>query len=200
MQAYRIGKVQQPWTNFIPPLRGGVFRRNGDDEKTDSPASDDEGESAWGSESTSSSLGTPSLGPTLLEAGALDKETEKAGLNEDTANAWHTAALRKRNTFPTDKLSRAAYTAALEKQEIADDILAYPSLDVETQLAIRREYQALHEKIKADGHYQCRYSEYGKDSIRWLAMFAIFAYTLHIKWYWTSAMCLGLFWVSQMAL
>lgn len=196
MQAYRIGKVQQPWTNFIPPLRGGVFRKHGDEEKREAAASEDEDESAWGAESTSSGLSTPSLGPTLLEAGTLDKETEKAGLNEETANAWHTAALRKRTTFPTDKLSRAAYTAALEKQEIADDILAYPSLDVETQLAIRREYQALHDKIKADGHYQCRYSEYAKDSVRWIAVFAVFVYLLHIEWYWSSAVFLGLFWVS----
>jgi delta8-fatty-acid desaturase len=196
MQAYRIGKVQQPWTNFIPPLRGGVFRKHGDEEKRDTAASEDEDESAWGAESTSSSLSTPSLGPTLLESGTLNKETEKAGLTEETANAWHTAALRKRTTFPTDKLSRAAYTAALEKQEIADDILAYPSLDVETQLAIRREYQDLHDRIKAEGHYQCRYSEYGKDSIRWGAVFALFAYTLYIEWYCTAAMFLGLFWVS----
>lgn len=31
MKAYRIGRVQLPWTNFEPPIRGGVYRKLGDD-------------------------------------------------------------------------------------------------------------------------------------------------------------------------
>jgi delta8-fatty-acid desaturase len=205
MLAYRVGKIQQPWTNFIPPLRGGVFRKFGADDKVETTSSEDEEGSTWGVDSTHSDnlsrLSTPSpcLGPIVLEAGTLEKDTVplKAPLLsvvEEKGNEWHHAAIRKRSNCPPG-MSRAAYTAALEQQEISNDIQAYPSLDVATQLAIRKEYQQLHERIKAEGHYQCRYSEYGKDSIRWAAVFVIFLYCLYTKWYLTAGVMLGLWWV-----
>jgi delta8-fatty-acid desaturase len=205
MLAYRVGKIQQPWTNFVPPLRGGVFRKFGSDEKAEDASSEDEDGSTWGTDSTHSDnlsrLNTPSpcLGPIVLEAGTLEKDTQplKAPLLtvvEEKGNEWHHAAIRKRSNCPPG-MSREAYTAALEQQEISNDIQAYPSLDVETQLAIRKEYQELHERVKAAGHYQCRYSEYGKDSIRFAIVFGIFLYLVYAKWYLMSGVMLGLWWV-----
>lgn len=31
MRAYRVGRIEQPWDNFAPPIRGGSFRSVGDD-------------------------------------------------------------------------------------------------------------------------------------------------------------------------
>lgn len=67
---------------------------------------------------------------------------------------------------------------------------------METQRAILADYRALHEQIKAEGLYQCRYSEYAKESLRYGLLFSAFLYLLWCKWYLTSAMFLGLFWVS----
>jgi delta8-fatty-acid desaturase len=205
MLAYRVGKIQQPWTNCIPPLRGGIYRKLGQDEKVDDATSEDEDGSTWGVDSIHSDnlsrLSTPSpcLRAIVLEAGTLEKDTQplKAPLLtvvEEKGNEWHHAAIRKRSNCPPG-MSRAAYTAALEEQEIANDVQAYPSLDVETQLAIRKEYQELHERVRAGGHYQCRYSEYGKDSIRWAIVFGLFLYLLYAKWYLMSGVMLGLWWV-----
>jgi delta8-fatty-acid desaturase len=58
------------------------------------------------------------------------------------------------------------------------------------------DYRALHEQFKSEGLYQCNYSAYAWESLRYLALFAAFGYFLHIKWYITSATFLGLFWVS----
>jgi delta8-fatty-acid desaturase len=61
------------------------------------------------------------------------------------------------------------------------------------------EYRALHQQIKDEGLYQCRYSEYGKECIRYAAFFGAFLYLLHIQWYMSSAVMLGVFWVCLIA-
>ena len=78
-----------------------------------------------------------------------------------------------------------------------DGLEENPSLDAETQQQILLDYRELHEQIKAEGLYQCNYSAYGWESLRYGALFAAFAYLLYSKWYLTSALFLGLFWVSQ---
>lgn len=90
---------------------------------------------------------------------------------------------------------REQYATEQEKLEIEEGIRENPSLDVETQKAIIEDYRALHQQIKDEGLYQCRYSEYAKESIRYALLFAAFAGLLYIKWYLTSAIFLGLFWV-----
>lgn len=90
---------------------------------------------------------------------------------------------------------REQYATEQEKLEIEEGIRENPSLDVETQKAIIEDYRVLHQQIKDEGLYQCRYSEYAKESIRYAFLFAAFAGLLYIKWYLTSAIFLGLFWV-----
>lgn len=93
------------------------------------------------------------------------------------------------------KAHRERYGREQEEREREEGIRDNPSLDVETQQAIITDYRALHEQIKAEGLYQCRYSEYAKESIRYGLLFAAFATLLYCKWYLTSAIFLGLFWV-----
>jgi delta8-fatty-acid desaturase len=91
---------------------------------------------------------------------------------------------------------RVQYAIEQEEREIEEGIRDNPSLDVETQKRIIDDYRALHQQFKDEGLYQCRYSEYAKESIRYGALFIAFGYFLYIKWYMTSAVFLGLFWVS----
>lgn len=96
-----------------------------------------------------------------------------------------------------DKTShRLQYATELEENEIAEGLRENPSIDVETQNQILLDYRELHEQIKAEGLYKCNYSAYGWESIRYAGLFAAFAYLLYSKWYLTSALFLGLFWVS----
>jgi hypothetical protein len=94
------------------------------------------------------------------------------------------------------KARRDQYAVEQEQLEREEGWRDNPSVDIETQKAIIIEYRALHEQFKAEGLYQCNYSAYAWESLRYLALFAAFGYCLHIKWYITSAMFLGLFWVN----
>lgn len=102
-------------------------------------------------------------------------------------------------TAPADGKSahRERYGTEQEQREREEGLRDNPSVDVETQQAIITDYRALHEQIKAEGLYQCRYSEYAKESIRYGLLFASFAILLYCKWYLTSAIFLGLFWVCH---
>jgi delta8-fatty-acid desaturase len=84
----------------------------------------------------------------------------------------------------------------MEEKEIMEGLRENPSLDAETQQQIIMDYRALHEQIKAEGLYQCNYSAYGWESIRYGTLFTAFAFLLYSEWYLTSALFLGLFWVS----
>lgn len=148
MKAYRIGRVQQPWTNLEPPIRSGN-------------KSDCNGE----------------------------KEGKEEPNSSDTIH-----------TYLSSPSSRDEYTASVEAKEIADGIASCPSLDADTQHKITLEYRALHERIKSEGLYNCRYSEYGKESIRYCLLFLAFIFLLRAKWYLWSSVFLGMFWVSNQAI
>lgn len=92
-------------------------------------------------------------------------------------------------------VARERFATELEEKEIADGLRDNPAVDAETQRAIVLEYRALHQRIKDEGLYTCRYSAYAKESIRYAILFGLFLYLLHAKWYLTSALALGLFWV-----
>lgn len=93
------------------------------------------------------------------------------------------------------KRHREQYAIEQEEREIEEGIRDNPSLDLDTQKAIIENYRALHQQIKDEGLYQCRYSEYAKESVRYGFLFAAFLGFLYIKWWMTSAVFLGLFWV-----
>ena len=97
---------------------------------------------------------------------------------------------------PDKKAAREKYATDLEQKEVADGLAENPSVDPETQRAIVGEYRALHQRIKDDGLYNCPYIEYGKECLRYGFLFGTFIYLLCAKWYFTSAIFLGLFWVS----
>ena len=95
------------------------------------------------------------------------------------------------------KNRRERFAEELEEKERAEGRRDNPSLDPATQRAIELDYRALHEQIKAENLYQCRYSEYATECVRYAFLFACFASLLYCKWYLTSAIFLGLFWVGS---
>lgn len=96
------------------------------------------------------------------------------------------------------KRHREQFAIEQEEKERDEGRRDNPALDPETQQAIINDYRALHEQFKAEGLYQCRYSEYAKESIRYGFLFAGFVGFLYCKWYMTSAIFLGLFWQQIM--
>lgn len=110
-------------------------------------------------------------------------------------DAENLSLARELDTALCKASQREQYATKLEQEEIAQGLLDNPAVDAETQRAIALEYRALHQQIKDEGLYQCRYSEYGKELIRYSILFAIFIYLLLAKWYLASAVFLGMFWV-----
>ncbi|KAF1345514.1 fatty acid desaturase-domain-containing protein [Delphinella strobiligena] len=101
-------------------------------------------------------------------------------------------------TASPSHLTRDEEIEAIEQREIDEGIAAWPSLDAETQRNITLEYRALHEQVKLHGLYNCRYSEYGKEMIRYSILFTAFLVLLRAEWYLTSAIFLGMFWQQIM--
>ncbi|KAL1636189.1 hypothetical protein SLS58_009883 [Diplodia intermedia] len=213
MKAYRIGRVAQPWTNLEPPIRAATAQRApdhapapaDDDTASDSASCNDDAASIFSARLDPLSSSNSSVG---LSDAELDAPKALGGDRSDALLAAPGDCRRRNNVattakpaaalFPTEKLSRTTYTAALEQKEVADGIRNYPSLDPETQQQIRSEYDALHRLIEAQGLYRCRYSQYGKEMLRYSALFCLFLFFLAKAWYLTSAVFLGFFWQQIM--
>lgn len=260
MKAYRIGRIIQPWINFEPPIRGGVYRKL-QDEDSDCAIFSEDDDLSVASNSILGSFNSSSTSLNLLDAAELDSnnnssDTCKRRVSKDKlkdyggegssgSDTYRRRAFQASNdtqdghspspspilsglhpsayivasqlaltevdeSVATRGSSHAAtalskppyasadiYASVAIQKEIDDDTRNYPSLDLKTQRNITLKYQALHQRIKDEGFYDCRYTEYGKEFIRYSLLFAIFFTALQHEWYLTSAAFLGLFWVSQ---
>lgn len=132
------------------------------------------------------------LPPKLSPSVPADEKAELA-LTSEKSNL---ASVAKKNDPDPVAEWRKQHATTLEESEIADSKRDWPALDEATQRSIILEYRELHEEIKAKGLYSCKYYKYGIESIRYGLLFSAFFYLLYIKWYLTSAVFLGMFWVS----
>ncbi|KAL2356457.1 fatty acid desaturase [Cryomyces antarcticus] len=172
MSKYCIGRIEGPWTNFTPPIRGGTFRPI---EESDASSEEDD----FGSDT--SSLSESSATSFESSAGMTIKRTQARTSSSDAqreARHW----------------SAETYTERTMQKELLKDLRDYPSLSPETQRSITRKYQQLHQTAKDGGFYDCPYIEYGKEIARYSTLFAVFIVALRAEWYVTSAVFLGLFW------
>ena len=260
MKAYRIGRIIQPWINFEPPIRGGVYRKHHEDD-SDCAISSEDDDLSLASNSILGSFNSSSTSLNLLDTAELesndknpdthkrrvsnDKRKDDRGEGRSHSDIYRRRAFEASNdtqdghssspssilpglyppvdivasdvalnddggssvtrkpshpaitVSPPPYASADIYASIAVQKEIDDDIRNYPSLDLKTQRDITLKYQALHQRVKDEGFYDCRYTEYGKELIRYSLLFAIFFTALRCEWYLTSAAFLGLFWVSQ---
>ena len=189
MKAFSIGRIQQPWVNFIPPIRQGPISTTTvqDVETAELPRPN-----------------VDSYLPSYNPEGLLNPMDEKPSYAESSGSSsdGDSQECQKRCTYNEAswkvpaKFSRTDYTASMQQREIERGLSSSPSIDLETQQNITKDYRALHEQVKAQGLYNCCFFEYGKEMIRYSLLFGLFIFLLHYKWYCTSAAALGLFWVS----
>lgn len=202
MHKYRIGRVIGPWDNLTPPLHGGVHRAL---PKRDSKYLDVEAErydSEEDSGTASDSGFSLASSNTSIDAGECESEllthrAIKGGLKINQEDDRALDGPQDSVVVAAAQLSREAYIAQACQQEVDDSIRDNPSLDAATQRGIKLKYQALHKRIKAEGYYDCNYSEYAKEFARYSLLFSMFLGFLKIGWYIPSAICLGFFWVSD---
>ena len=200
-----------PWVNRTPPIRGGIFRKYNLHNEPEIPdllepesSSDTDNESSvdLSSATTSTSLSECSS-PALDSVDKLDTSIPSLfldpslgqGLRKRTASS---AASSVSDAEETDSPAarRVEYTNRFVREGAEKSSRDYPSVDPEVQQGIIERYRALHQQIRDEGLYNCRYSEYGKEMLRYSALFLSFLFALHHGWYMTSAVFLGLFWVS----
>ena len=196
MGAYRIGRIQLPWTNLTPPISGGVYRSYPDPECSSSSSSSsvlehDEWSDTSDNEAVASS--TTSLESFDYTSTTILKQPQPLPQPVTRLRPQH----RAESTGPRPRhLSPSAYISQAVQDEIDSDTRDNPSLDVNTQNSINAKYQNLHQRVKDEGFYECQYLEYGRELVRYLTLFALFLVCLRWGWYLTSACLLGLFWVT----
>lgn len=166
MNSYRIGRIAGNWVNFTPPIRGGLFAEY----EKKGPADISKDPISIHAEQLSQFFSTAS--PTLELK--LEDDSECTIVPEPPTSMDNTD---------------------LVKQALEHDLDQYPALDALTQRAIVEKYRALHQKIKAEGYYDCQYRQYAKEMGRYLCIFAAFFVALKSEWFIASAALLGLFWV-----
>ena len=207
MNKYRIGRIAaEPWVNFTPPIRGGIYRDDTEaaQYKPDNEDGDDIG-SYWSSSQESLNSSTTSLDSItpgdVSHSDIINSHFHKRvdhyplSITQDrTKERMDTSSNTQLNDH--QRLSPKDYTSSAVQEAIDNDIRDNPSLDAETQREITLKYQILHQRVKDEGFYDCHYIEYGKEIIRYTLLFSIFLACLRAEWYLTSACFLGLFWVG----
>jgi len=188
MQQYQIGrKPAGPWTNLTPPIRGGTYGQPGDLYGKE----DDCGDVVREHKSPMSDRMRENEKVAYYDASLHVRERSCASRGSPVHIPVPTSGEHDSQHAPNE------YTDWAVQQGIDQDIQDYPSLDPAVQLRIAHKYRLLHQKIRDQGLYECRWLEYGKEMIRYVGLFLFFMLALYHSWYMTSAVFLGLFWVRQ---
>jgi sphingolipid 8-(E)-desaturase len=178
MQSFVIGRIEGRWTNFVPPIQGGVFRpHNEEDEDTQD------------TDSSASSTAPPT--PVFDSIDEQRHGLRKRRTSEETSiSSASSFSLHEKTDSVPDQLSLDTHTAS----EILLDTTKYPSLDSASQDLIVQKYRALNDRIRAEGLYDCPYTSYLVEICRYTLLFVSFLLFLHLGYYALSALCLGFFW------
>ncbi|EAQ92191.1 hypothetical protein CHGG_00426 [Chaetomium globosum CBS 148.51] len=176
MEKYRIGRIEGRWKNFLPPVQGGKFRLRVGDGKEQEEEYDGglitrqrrenatASSSDTGSRSPSPTFDSDDAGP---DSGLRKRKPGMARSNSETS----LSSLGDGATpAPADGM---AHLDMLTRKEIKLDLAKYPSLEPATQDAIVEKYRLLHERIKAEGLFNCNYWAYAIETSRYLTLLGL---------------------------
>ena len=174
MLKFKIGRIAERWENFIPPIQGGHFKKLEVEEDLDSGSS-------VADESFSSSSSTAPPSP-------IFDTVEKSGLRKRKQDASSTSSIASLDEPRISAKGTRLTTNA------SDDLSNYPSLDSVSQDKIITAYRRLDTRIRAAGLYQCHYSAYALEVLRYTLIFSLSMFFLHTSHYFLAGCFLGLFW------
>ncbi|KAF2853903.1 fatty acid desaturas-like protein [Plenodomus tracheiphilus IPT5] len=190
MNRYQIGRIEGRWTNFLPPIQGGKFRTQEEldkisaEEYVGSYSSDRDSAS-----SPSSAEQSPIFEPVDRSASALRNRNAKKFSRSSSSSSISSVELVNRQTAP-----KMSVLDRRTQQELDFDKAKYPPLDVKTQDNIVKKYRELQGRIKSEGLYDCNFTSYGIEFLRYGLFLCAFLYLLRSGWYITSAVPLACFW------
>ena len=145
MQYFTIGRIEGKWTNFVPPIQGGKFELEPEDE------------------------------------GIVIEDTSS---DEELAGTIY--ARKYTATTPP--------TIDPKQSDLPPEFDLYPPITPEIQDQITLKYRQLEERLWREGYYECHYSRYIPEIIRYTALGILSYVALRYQWYCTSAVLLGLMW------
>ena len=180
MQRFVVGRIEGRWTNFIPPVRGGTFRKLIEAVHSGHTEQECEGNS---SSSSSTAPPTPVFDPVDADSHGLRRRKDADAGSISSASSVSLSEQR----------SKSAMDIRTET-EIASDLAKYPSLDPTSQDEIIIKYRALEQHLRSAGLFDCPYSAYAVECVRYLALFTAFIYSLKTQHFFISALSLGLLW------
>ncbi|KAH7119160.1 fatty acid desaturase [Dendryphion nanum] len=186
---FQIGRIQGPWVNFLPPIQGGKFRTEEElvaisDRDYDESLVERDNASATSSEGPS-----PIFEPVDHLNPAVRKRNSALNARASSSSSISSVELDDIPSKPKMSLMDAR-----TQREIDFDKAKYPSLDPETQAKVVDKYRELEKRIQAEGLYDCRYSSYGIELLRYAFYFGMFLFLLRSGWYITSSVFLGTLW------
>ncbi|KAK3322118.1 fatty acid desaturase-domain-containing protein [Apodospora peruviana] len=190
MSRYRIGKIEGRWKNFVPPIQGGVYRpASVGDEKEHSDV-----QARFTTKDTSSPSDASSRSPSPPAVFDTTSET-RPGLRARgptmAASVTSVSSVDELEEEPSDGMT---HLDVLTRKHIKLDLEKYPSLDPSTQDTVVKKYRLLHDKMVAEGLFECNYYDYARECVRYTSLFTCMLLFLRWGWYTISACFLGAFW------
>jgi delta8-fatty-acid desaturase len=180
MERYQIGRIDDRWENFLPPIQGGKFRsyvRGGPDTC--------EVEGVATSRTGSDISRTPSP--------VFDAADTNISLRTRLANQTPRSSASSASSV-SEMEDGMSYFDAYTKEQIDLDHAKYPSLDLATQDEIVQNYRLLDQRIRAEGLYDCNYTAYAVETCRYTFLFCMMLLFLRLGWYGTSGVFMGCLW------
>lgn len=184
MMSFQIGKIAGRWINFLPPIQGGIYTA----EVNQANLQDVENYDAFSSRSNS-----PPESPLFDPVASL---IHRRGPNSSEVHEVSSFSSLSSIEEIGDEIEKykPSHLDAYTHKVINLDLAKYPSLDSQTQDDIVRRYRLLHDRIRAEGLYQCNYGSYAKELCRYSILFGMCLWCLRWGWFGTSGLFLGLFW------
>ncbi|KAM5352129.1 hypothetical protein ACJ41O_004852 [Fusarium nematophilum] len=181
MLRYRIGRIEGPWMNFVPPIQGGVYRTRAEIEQA---ASDPEC-------SKDIALSTPS---SRVPSPVFDDDGVRHRAGDRAKNGARALSVSSASTVEETEMDGMSYLDTITREHITLELDKYPAPDEVTQAKVIAKYRQLHQRIYDAGLYKCNYWAYGKECCRYLGLFTSSMVCLHFKYYALSAFLMGALW------
>lgn len=183
MEAYQIGRYEGRWVNFVPPIQGGMFRTKAEQ---NAAVERQEASSASDDSSEDSEASSPVFDPTS----GLRSRDRQSNISTTSSSATSLSSLELEE--PSEVFTKPGTDRT--QQELDADLERYPSLEPDIQDGIVQKYRQLNDRIRAEGLYDCNYTAYAIEGLRYTVLFSMCLFCLHHAWYATAGAFLGAFW------
>lgn len=188
MNNYRIGRIEGNWLNYIPPIQGGKFDKLSQENAVVAAKSDSLNDSDVSDDCSGTS--TPLFDPPEDVSTIARNRSKYHSYGSNSS----TTSLSSVDIEDVNAKLKPDYLESHTQHQIAFDLKKYPSLDSTTQDEIVQKYRLLNERIQKEGLYNCPFSAYAVEILRYGLLFTVFLFSLHCGYYALAGAFLGVFW------